>query len=305
MKKYPAKLLLFGEYGLMFGAEALAVPFSRFGGYFAVVGESSQTQKQAERKAELVKFAEWYCKSKVAEQLYFPLQIGELTNDLDTGLYFASDIPLQYGVGSSGALCAALFDRYSNFNEKHNLDGDLQPKLITKMKADFVALESYFHGRSSGLDPLVTFLNRPVRMADGRIEPVELDLGKQPWSIHLIDTGITSATSPLVKLFLKKMENKEFAAAFREQYLPVNNELVTAFVQNNEQGFFFCLEKLHEFQHAHFREMIPDAQIPLIRELRAKGILVKLLGSGGGGFLIAFAPEGVDFPDKKQSFRIF
>lgn len=304
MKKYPAKLLLFGEYGLMFGAQALAIPFPRFSGYFAQSQVSDRTSAQAESLAELKKFAEWYRENRVGEKLNFPLNTDRLNEDLGDGMYFESDIPLQYGVGSSGALCAALFDNYSNFSEKYDTQC-LELDLVSKLKADFVVMESYFHGRSSGLDPLVAFLNRPVWIVDGEIVLTDLVLDEQPWTVHLIDTGITSATSPLVKIFVGKMETEAFAESFHQHYLPANNRLIEAFKKNECDQFFSCLEQVHEFQKEHFREMLPDAQLPLIRDLKEQGILVKLLGSGGGGFLIAFAPRGVEFPDIKKSFRIF
>ena len=83
-------------------------------------------------------------------------------------------------------------------------------------------------------------------------------------------------------------------------------EVITdAFTKNDCDQFFLSLEQVHDFQRANFREMLPDTQLPLIQKLKERGIFVKLLGSGGGGFLIAFAPAGVEFPDIKESFRIF
>jgi mevalonate kinase len=39
--------------------------------------------------------------------------LAELKNDVETGMYFDSSIPQGYGVGSSGALVAAIYDRYA------------------------------------------------------------------------------------------------------------------------------------------------------------------------------------------------
>jgi mevalonate kinase len=35
--------------------------------------------------------------------------LAELKNDVETGMYFDSSIPQGYGVGSSGALVAAIY----------------------------------------------------------------------------------------------------------------------------------------------------------------------------------------------------
>jgi mevalonate kinase len=39
--------------------------------------------------------------------------LAELKSDVETGMYFDSSIPQGYGVGSSGALVAAIYDRYA------------------------------------------------------------------------------------------------------------------------------------------------------------------------------------------------
>src|SRR5690242_20746449 len=40
------------------------------------------------------------------------LDLAALENDLNKGLYFDSSIPQGFGVGSSGALVAAIYDQY-------------------------------------------------------------------------------------------------------------------------------------------------------------------------------------------------
>ncbi|WP_163709421.1 mevalonate kinase family protein [Mangrovibacterium lignilyticum] len=305
MKKYPAKLLLFGEYGLMFGAKALAVPFPKFKGYFAKMDIVAPNECQQNSATELDRFASWFEDKKLASQMNFPLDVEKLKSDLESGLYFESDIPLQYGVGSSGALCAGLYDRYGSFLNQNDFKLENPGEIISRLREDFIVLESYFHGRSSGLDPLVSFLNRPVLVENGKIWLPDLKLEDQPWKVYLIDTGITSPTSPLVKIFLEKMETADFSDLFQKRYLPANDATVEAFQNNEKESFFHQLGKFHEFQLKHFQEMIPDSCLGFISELKMKGILVKLLGSGGGGFLLAFAPTDVVFPQTKKSFRIF
>jgi len=305
MKKYPAKLLLFGEYGLMFGAKALAIPFPGFGGSFSWMDAESPLAYQQDSAAELERFANWLATTETVSQMMFPPDVLRLKEDLKAGLYFESDVPLQYGVGSSGALCAALYDRYGRSNVTTEFFPEKDRGLLVELRRDFVILESYFHGRSSGLDPLVAFLNKPTLLQNGEISLPELNLESQPWTIHLIDTGMTGPTSPLVKLFLDKMEQPEFKGLFYDYYLPANDGAITAFMTQEKDSFFKYLCQLHGIQLEHFREMIPDSSLEFINKLKSKGIFVKLLGSGGGGFLIAFAPTGTDFPVTKKSFRIF
>ena len=305
MTKYPAKLLLFGEYGLMFGAKALAVPFPKFSGHFTQFDLNSSSDSQQESATELQRFARWFEQEEVASQMNFPLDAAKLNVDLKNGLYFESDVPLQYGVGSSGALCAALYDCYSVFSAAAGFNPVTDPDLRLRLKQDFVLLESYFHGRSSGLDPLVAFLNHPVLLTDGQIELPELSLDDLPWSVFLIDTRITGATSPLVKTFITKMEDDQFSQRFRDYYLPANDGAIHAFQNQDEEQFFTHLATISQFQLDYFQEMLPESSMEFIHDLRKKGIFVKLLGSGGGGFLLAFVPGGIEFPETKDSFRIF
>ena len=80
--------------------------------------------------------------------------------DLDLRLYFDSSIPQGYGVGSSGALVAAFYDRYAV--DKISPQADLIPEKLSRLKSIFAAMESYFHGKSSGLDPLNSYLSLPL-----------------------------------------------------------------------------------------------------------------------------------------------
>ena len=80
--------------------------------------------------------------------------------DLDRKLYFDSNIPQGYGVGSSGALVAAFYDRYAL--EKTYSKDDLTSQKLTHLKNIFATMESHFHGQSSGLDPLNSYLSLPL-----------------------------------------------------------------------------------------------------------------------------------------------
>src|SRR5690606_11283950 len=87
-------------------------------------------------------------------QLNCQFDITSFEFDISQGLFFDSTIPQGYGVGSSGALVAAIFDRYEQENHS-TLD-------INKLKKIFSQMEYHFHGASSGVDPLISYLNSPI-----------------------------------------------------------------------------------------------------------------------------------------------
>ena len=67
---------------------------------------------------------------------------AEFKADLDSGMYFDSSIPQGYGVGSSGALVAAIYDKYAD-NKITVLENLTRDKLL-KLKAVFAKMESFF-----------------------------------------------------------------------------------------------------------------------------------------------------------------
>ena len=51
------------------------------------------------------------------------LDLSRMKHDLSRGLTINSDIPQRYGLGSSGAIVASVFDRYNNNLNKYQVIG--------------------------------------------------------------------------------------------------------------------------------------------------------------------------------------
>ena len=275
---FNSKLLLFGEYGLMFNAMALSIPFSKFSGYLELDASSTHVDSSSEIK----KFYEHLKIIDSGKKLNFLFDLVSLKNDLAKGLFFNSNIPQQYGVGSSGALVAALFSKYAAFSAK-----ELNPELL---KADFAILESFFHGQSSGLDPLISFLNKTLLIDTNKaIQTVQPDLAQPGFAVALIDTKTTGATGPLVQHFINLYSSPQFKAEFENRFLPANNNCIESLLNGNQASFFISLNQLVRFQLEHFSRMIPEDFHSLISFALDEKVFIKLLGSGGGGFLLVFA----------------
>ena len=67
--------------------------------------------------------------------------LASLQNDVNNGMYFDSSIPQGYGVGSSGALVAAIYDKYAN-NKITVLENLTREKLL-QLKTIFSQMESF------------------------------------------------------------------------------------------------------------------------------------------------------------------
>ena len=61
--------------------------------------------------------------------------LDAFSNDIEGGMYFDSSIPQGYGVGSSGALVASIYDRYAS--EKITVLENLTRDKLLKLKEIF------------------------------------------------------------------------------------------------------------------------------------------------------------------------
>ena len=293
--QFNSKLLLFGEYGLMFNAMALSVPFSQYRGKLAF----DRDGKHRESTNDIQKFFNYLKTGIPGQDLHFPFDLERLSFDLERGLYFDSNILQRYGIGSSGALVAALFSKYAF---PADLGNNLSPEIL---KANFAILESFFHGRSSGLDPLVSYLNKPMLIDSGKqIVPVDFHLEQTGMALALIDTHTTGATGPLVQHFIDLFNLPEFEQAFQKQFVPANNACIESLLAGDKPNFFLNLDQLVRFQVYHFHRMIPVGFHRMISHALCSKVYIKLLGSGGGGFLLAMARDEADLEKFSRKYNL-
>lgn len=280
---YPAKLLLFGEHLLLRGATALAVPVPTFFGQWVQKDPDNAPLQWQQLHALLPRLA--------ASDL---LDLPRLTADVAAGWYFPSNIPQGYGLGSSGALCAGLFDRYGLV---------ATPAALPLLKLRLAALESTFHGQSSGIDPLTSFVNRPLLIENQtfvkEVAPQEWPSG-QPPTVFLLDTRQPRQTGPLVQWFLQQSEQEPLAAVLQQQMLPAHEALVQAWLTADEAAFWAQLRHISALQWEHFVPMLPaDSAIRALWEMgvaESGETQLKICGAGGGGFVLGFtsAPQNVE-----------
>ncbi|MCC6844583.1 MAG: hypothetical protein IT264_15985 [Saprospiraceae bacterium] len=268
-RHYPAKILLVGEYGLLYGGEALSMPYPNLGGSW----DSGQNNFP-----RLDDFCD-YLDGK--ETLIKSLDLNQFRQDLENGLYFNSNIPQSYGLGSSGCLCAAVADRYGK-----NLNGN--PALLRDL---FIQMESFFHGSSSGLDPLVSYLNKPLHLIHEG-EPKVLDnnivLENEGYHISLVDSGIPRNTKEWVKLFKALMQDPEYHRGYSEKMLHANKNLIEAFISQNNDHIIQNWQALSELSFCYFYKFIPDGiKYKWEKGIQDRTLFYKLCGAGGGGFFLA------------------
>ena len=282
-----AKILLFGEYGIIENSQGLTLPYSFYKGCFKFSTLESEFEKKSNES--LKKYWEYLAKLELPEQ--FRLDLSALKKDIENGLFFDSNIPQGYGVGSSGALVAAIFDRYSVVQHKPEEIGKNELKELKKV---FGELESFFHGKSSGIDPLICYMNLPILIENkenvGRVEIPEENEGKG--AIFLIDSGVVGETGPMVQIFFEKLKNEGFRKTLKEEFIKYNNACIQSFLNKEMTPFFKNIKALSKWAYEHFRPMIPDSVFNAWKKgLDTNAYYLKLCGSGGGGYILGFTKD--------------
>ena len=283
-KSFNAKILLFGEYTIINDSDALAIPISQYKGQWTF----SNAKQINDLRTDLNKFADYLEELSRAEDLLIDLDVQKFRQQLDEGLYFKSNIPHGYGAGSSGALCAAVFDRFSGKEKVVYKDADI-PDLRNKL----AQLESFFHGSSSGIDPLISYINKPVLINPNDNKIVQLPISKNSkGAIFLLNTGIERKTEPLVQLFLEKCKDDHFAKICTKELAFFNREAIQYFLKGQWADLLKMVNQISLFQLKYFNEMIPKDFLPVWRKGLDQNLFkLKLCGAGGGGFILGFTED--------------
>lgn len=280
-----SKILLFGEYGIIKDSKGLSIPYNFYNGALKMDGNTSE--KASKSNESLKKFTQYL--ASLDENLVC-FDIESLKADVDAGMYFDSSIPQGYGVGSSGALVAAIYDKYAV--DKITVLENLTREKLLQLKQIFSEMESFFHGKSSGLDPLNSYLSLPILInSKDNIEatgiPYQKSSGKG--AVFLLDSGVVGETAPMVSIFMENMKQEGFRNMLKDQFIKYTDACVDDFLKGDVKSLFQNTKQLSKVVLNNFKPMIP----PQFHELWQKGIetndyYLKLCGSGGGGYILGF-----------------
>lgn len=295
-----SKILLFGEYGIIKDSRGLSIPYNFFKG---ALKKSARLSGAARASNEnLRQFAAYLEKQDDAalNKAHFDFEL--LRADLEEGMYFDSSIPQGYGVGSSGALVAAIYDRYAR-NKITVLENLTREKLL-KLKQIFGKMESFYHGKSSGLDPLNSYLSLPILIhSRDHIESANLP-SQNPdgkGAVFLLDSGSVGETAPMVQIFMEKMKQEGFRKVLKDEFIRHTDACVEDFISGNVKSLLGNIKKLSHVVLDHFKPMIPKEFHQLWKQgIDTNAYYLKLCGSGGGGYILGFTE---DFEKAKEALK--
>lgn len=283
-----SKILLFGEYGIIKDSKGLSIPYNFYKG--ALIIPEQQTQQTIESNGQLRGFCDYLSKNQTEALSSFDLD--QMNSDLDKGMYFDSSIPQGYGVGSSGALVAAIYDRYA-LDKITVLENLTRDKLLA-LKAVFAQMESFFHGKSSGLDPLNSYLSLPILInSQEHIETAGIpSQSNSGGGVFLLDSGMTGETAPMVQLFMEKMKHEGFRSMLKNEFVRYTDQCVEDFLNGDVSSLFGNIKRLSKVVLDHFQPMIPKQFHQLWQlGLDTNAYYLKLCGSGGGGYMLGFTQD--------------
>jgi mevalonate kinase len=263
----------------------LAVPFEHFDGVMKFAGKDAD-ERALKSNQSLAAIAAHIIHHKELGPLY---DTNLFLDDLEKGLYFDSNIPQGFGLGSSGALVAAIYHRYRK-NKKKNY-------VISELKHELAEIESFFHGKSSGLDPIVCYLHKAVLISKGEVSEV-FDMPKSTKAVlklFLINTHIERKTAPYVNLFLEKCKEPKFIKTVEKSWIPANNMAIDAFLHKKHSELMKCTKIISQLQMDLVPEFIPMAFHAAWKEgQKHNEYHLKICGAGGGGFIIGIAKVDAD-----------
>jgi mevalonate kinase len=285
-----SKILLFGEYGIIKDSKGLSIPYNFYKG--ALIIPEQQTAQTQQSNKHLRDFCTYLEKLDQEGEPQTRFNLSQMRSDLAQGMYFDSSIPQGYGVGSSGALVAAIYDRYA-MDKITILENLTREKLLT-LKASFAQMESFFHGKSSGLDPLNSYLSLPILInSQEHIEPAGIPSQTNTGgAVFLLDSGMTGETAPMVQLFMEKMKHEGFRSMLKNEFVTYTDRCVEDFLKGDVGSLFGNIKRLSKVVLDHFQPMIPKQFHELWqRGLETNAYYLKLCGSGGGGYMLGFTQD--------------
>lgn len=280
-EKFYAKILLFGEHTLMYGSQALSIPYFERFGYFSF----SPTQANSlDSVSHLRRFAKY-----LKELPQLPLDVDAFEKDVEKGLVYNTNIPLGYGLGSSGSLVAAVYTSYGT--NKISKEA-VTTKDLKDLKQLFSKMESHFHGKSSGLDPMICYIKKAITVnQDGNISLVPRETFQQygNGAVFLLDSGQKGETQKMVRDFATWCQSPDFLNKVQKEIIPANNRCIHNWIAGEKEALFENLKSLSSLTLDLLRPFIPDEFESIWKQgLKSDYYYLKLCGSGGGGMILGF-----------------
>lgn len=296
-KEFTGKILLFGEYTIIIGSKALVLPFRKFSGKLEMPEKEEEPVESGKQPGQthalrsnddLLGLLQYLEKLQAAGNLPDDFDIGRFMEQVIGGLFFHSSIPEAYGAGSSGALVAAIYDEFGSGSSR------IGSQDFTRLRRILGQIESYYHGTSSGIDPLCCYLNKPI-LFDGDVAyPVNMPASPPGTGFFLLDTGSPGMTGPMIEYFKSRIQEPGFLDMINDSMIPLIERNIDLMLETDSR-LSANMQRLSEMQYTSFLRMIPQAFHRIWQYGLQSGLFsLKLCGSGGGGYIIGYTARWIE-----------
>ena len=170
-------------------------------------------------------------------------------------------------------------------------------------------MESFFHGSSSGTDPLIWYLETAlVIQKEKGIRRVDLDLKQldPAYQFFVVNTGIARKTEPWVQYFIEKAQEPVFKNQMEQELIPASNQAIESLLDYRSEDLFDQMVRISQFHLEYLSTMIRDD----FHDLWAKGLegdadfRLKLCGAGGGGYILGLSRNPAQLTEIEKSYQI-
>lgn len=205
-------------------------------------------------------------------------------------IHHDGDLPARSGLGSSSAftvgLLHALHALKGNMPNKHQL---AQESIYVEQKLlkETVGTQDQLLTAHGGFNHITFHTNgdiklRPITLPSKRIKELENHL-------MLFYTGVPRISSNIAKSYVEKIDNKKNQLKFMQDSVEEALSILTSKKDIRNFG-----ELLNEFWQIK-KSLSPEVSTPAIDKIYKKALSAgtiggKLIGAGGGGFLLLFVP---------------
>lgn len=275
------KLILFGEHAVVYGVPAIVAGLS-LGASATVVRASPTTltllNGSGRVTATAIPSADGVPLERALEAMISALGLRD-----DFHITVQLDVPIGVGMGSSAAMAAAV--ARSLAAEQH-----LGPEAV---EAAVAASEDVFHGSASGIDQAAALTGGVFEFERG--EPPKVSPIVMP-SVDLvvIEAGPPALTSEMVTKVAMRLKRRTLAGP---KLLSAVRRVVAEAVPALNDGDWASVGELMDMNQGLLKAMgvsTPDLDRACEAAISAGAVGAKITGAGGGGCVIALAPDNAE-----------
>ncbi|MDJ0974943.1 MAG: hydroxymethylglutaryl-CoA reductase, degradative [Planctomycetota bacterium] len=276
------KIILLGEHAVVYGSHALAAPVDL--AMRAAVHETDSGVELLIPQWDVGERMELDAEPKNSLEKSLRMILRELgLQGRPLAIHLRSDLPRAMGLGGSAALAVAVI-RALDARFELGLDHE-------RVNALAFRAEQYAHGRASGIDNSVSTHGRPILFKKGTPPVIRTVKVGQPTPIVVGLSRHEGLTAGMVARVARAREQspRAYQRLFEEidaLTLQAAEDLESGDLEALGRGMNLCHGLLNAMQVSTFEL---EEMVEISRKHGALG--AKLTGAGGGGAMVALAPE--------------